>query len=223
VTAINKISSGASRLIRYQRSGTRQRKLRRARSRTPAFPLIRAVTMKAGTADPRTFSSAPCGVAPPGSRPGSVSARSTNISAVVVAYTSTKNVAIGCLMIHNRSGETSVPAACSVCSAMIGTSPQQGHHGAALCVRPRLASRTLRSPEPGRRHAAWRRCRISRMECRSSLIDLHGPLAVGMELQEARTGADHAFTGVLPNFVDQVLRAIFVVEIDNKVALAVVS
>jgi hypothetical protein len=61
------------------------------------------------------------------------------------------------------------------------------------------------------------------MECRSSLIDLNGPLAVGMELQEAWTGADHAFTGILPNLVDQVLRAILVVKIDNEVAFAVVS
>ena len=41
VTAIKKISSGASRLTRYQRSGTRHRKLRRARSPTPAFPLTK--------------------------------------------------------------------------------------------------------------------------------------------------------------------------------------
>jgi len=94
--AINKINGGASRLIRYQRSGTRHRKLRRARSRTPALPLARAVTMKAGTADPRTFSSTPCGVAPPGSTPGSVSSLGTKTRAVVVAYTSTKKVAIGC-------------------------------------------------------------------------------------------------------------------------------
>jgi hypothetical protein len=59
VTVINKISSGASRLIAYQRSDTRHRKLRRARSRTPAFPLVRAVAMKAGAADPRTFSQCP--------------------------------------------------------------------------------------------------------------------------------------------------------------------
>jgi hypothetical protein len=44
-----------------------------------------------------------------------------------------------------------------------------------------------------------------------------------MELQKAWTGADHAFTGILPNFVDQILRAILVVELDNKVAFAVVS
>jgi hypothetical protein len=37
-------------MIRYQR----HRKLRRARSRTPAFPVTRAVTMKAGAADPTT-------------------------------------------------------------------------------------------------------------------------------------------------------------------------
>jgi hypothetical protein len=37
VTAIKKINSGASRLIRYQRSGTRHRKLRRARSHTPSL------------------------------------------------------------------------------------------------------------------------------------------------------------------------------------------
>jgi hypothetical protein len=73
VTTINKISSGASRLIRYQRNGTRHRKLRPARSRTPAFPLTRAATINAGIADPRTFASTPCGVAPPGRNPGSVS------------------------------------------------------------------------------------------------------------------------------------------------------
>ena len=55
------------------------------------------------------------------------------------------------------------------------------------------------------------------------LIDLNGPLAVGMDLQEAWTGRDHVFTGILPNFIDQVFRAILVVEIDNEVALAVVS
>jgi hypothetical protein len=51
----------------------------------------------------------------------------------------------------------------------------------------------------------------------------YGPPAVGMDLQEAWTGADHAFTGILPNFVDKVLRAILVVELDNEVAFAVVS
>jgi hypothetical protein len=57
--AINKISSGASRLIRYQRSGTRHGKLRRARSRTPAFPLTKAVTINAGITDLGTLSSTP--------------------------------------------------------------------------------------------------------------------------------------------------------------------
>ena len=85
--AINKISGGPSRLIAYQRRGTRRPKLRRARSPTPAFPLTKAVTMKAGTADPRTFSNIPCGVAPPGSSPGSVSVLGTKTRAVVVAYT----------------------------------------------------------------------------------------------------------------------------------------
>ena len=58
----------------YQRSGTRQRKARRARSRTPARPLTVAVTTNAGTAAPRRFSMYGCSLAPPGSRPGSVSA-----------------------------------------------------------------------------------------------------------------------------------------------------
>ena len=117
---IKKISSGASRLIRYQRSGTRHRKLRRARSRTPAFPLTRAVTIKAGTADPRTFTSIPCGVAPPGSIPGSVSPLGTKTRAVVVAYTSTKNVAMGCRLIHDLSGEASAARTSADRSAMIG-------------------------------------------------------------------------------------------------------
>jgi hypothetical protein len=120
VTAIKKISSGASMLIRYQRSGTRQRKLRRARSRTPAFPLTRAATINAGRADPRTFSSTPCGVAPPGRSPGSVSPLGTKTRAVVVAYTSTKKVAIGCLMIHDLSGETFAAPTSAAGSAMIG-------------------------------------------------------------------------------------------------------
>ena len=118
--AIKKISSGASRLSAYQRSGTRHRKLRRARSRTPAFPLTRAVTIKAGTADPRTFSSTPCGVAPPGRTPGSVKTLGTKTSAVVVAYTSTKNVAMGCLLIHNLNREGSAGPTSAVRSAMIG-------------------------------------------------------------------------------------------------------
>jgi hypothetical protein len=69
--------------------------------------------MKAGTAEPRTFSSTPCGVAPPGSNPGWVRAPGTNTRAAFVTYTSTKKLAIGCLIIHDRSGDTSVPAACS--------------------------------------------------------------------------------------------------------------
>jgi hypothetical protein len=129
VTAIKKISSGASRLIRYQRSGTRHRKLRRARSRTPACPLTSTVTINAGTADPRTLWSTPCGVAPPGRSPGSFSPWGTNRRAVVVAYTSTKKVAIGCLTIHDLSGERSFRAACSAGGpAMIGTSSQQINH-----------------------------------------------------------------------------------------------
>ena len=59
MTAIKKISSGASRLIRYQRSGIRHQKLRRARSRTPVFPLTKAVTINAGTTDLGTLSSTP--------------------------------------------------------------------------------------------------------------------------------------------------------------------
>jgi hypothetical protein len=62
--------------------------------------------MKAGKADPRTFSNIPCGVAPPGSGPGSVSPLGTKARAVVVAYTSTKNVTIGWPMIHDLNGET---------------------------------------------------------------------------------------------------------------------
>ncbi len=59
--------------------------------------------MKAGTADPRTFSSTPWGVAPPGSSPGSVKALGTKTSAAVVAYTSTKNVAHVCSSLsHDR-------------------------------------------------------------------------------------------------------------------------
>jgi hypothetical protein len=127
--AINKISSGASRLIRYQRSGTRHRKLRRARSRIPVFPLTRAVTINAGTADPRTLWSAPPGVAPPGRSPGSVHPLGTNTRAVVVAYTSTKKVAIGCRTIHHLSGERSFRAAWSAGGpAVIGTSSQQINH-----------------------------------------------------------------------------------------------
>jgi hypothetical protein len=57
--------------------------------------------MKAGTAEPTTFPS----IAPPGSNPGSVSPLGTNPSAVIVAYTRIKKVAIGCLTIHDRSRE----------------------------------------------------------------------------------------------------------------------
>jgi hypothetical protein len=84
--------------------------------------VTKAVTINAGTADPRTFSSTPCGIAPPGRNPGSVGPLGTKTRAVVVAYTSTKTVAIGCLTIHDLNGEISVRAACSVCPAMIGTS-----------------------------------------------------------------------------------------------------
>ena len=69
--AIKKISSGASKADQIQAQRHRHRKLRRARSRTPARPLTSAVTIKAGSADPRTFCGTPCG-RPPGSIPGSV-------------------------------------------------------------------------------------------------------------------------------------------------------
>src|SRR5215217_5152666 len=125
-------------------------------SRTPTFPLTRAVTINAGTADPRTFSSNPCGVAPPGRSPGSVSSLGTKTKAVVVAYTSTKKVAIGCLTNHDPICEISVPAACSVCPAMIGASSQQSNHQAAPPLRRRPTSRALTSAFlPGRRHAIW--------------------------------------------------------------------
>ena len=154
MTAIKKISSGASRLIRYQRSGTRHRKLRRARSRTPAFPLTRAVTINAGTADPRTFSSTPCGVAPPGRSPGSVNPLGTKTRAVVVAYTSTKNVAIGCLRIHDLSGETSATPTSAAGSAMIGapldSAAMRRHHR----VSRMPASRRPASPDVTRHAAA---------------------------------------------------------------------
>ena len=74
VTAINKISRGASRPTRYQRSGTRHRKLRRARFHTPALPLTSAVTTNAGTADPRTFSSRAVSL-----RQAAIPARSTRL------------------------------------------------------------------------------------------------------------------------------------------------
>ncbi|HZL74623.1 MAG TPA: hypothetical protein VFB83_04540 [Propionibacteriaceae bacterium] len=150
--AIKKISSGASRLIRYQRSDTRHRKLRRARSHTPAFPVTRAVTMKAGAADPRTFSNIPCGVAPPGRSLGSVSPLGTKTRDVVVAYTKTKNVAIGCLMIHDLSGETSEAPTSAAGSAMIGTPLDSGHHEPAAPDRPKPAPGRSRSPAIGRRH-----------------------------------------------------------------------
>ena len=76
---------------------------------------------------------------------------------MVVAYTSTKNVTIGCLMIHDRSGETSVRVACSVCSAMIGTSSQQHHHEAAP---PHVRGRLPRPTIPWGRSA---RCRLANM------------------------------------------------------------
>ena len=119
--AINKISGGASKLIRYQRSGTRHRTLRRARSRTPALPLTRAVTINAGTADPRTFSSTPCGSlrraearaqsTPWEQRPGPPSSIHQH-----------KKVATGCLTIHDLSGDASARPRLAVGSAMIGTS-----------------------------------------------------------------------------------------------------
>jgi hypothetical protein len=68
---------------------------------------------KAGMAEPRTFSSTPRGVAPPGSNPGWARTLGTDTSAVFVTDTSTKKLAIGCLAIHDRSDDTSVPAACS--------------------------------------------------------------------------------------------------------------
>jgi hypothetical protein len=52
--------------------------------------------------------------------------------AVVVAYTSTKNVAMGCLTIQDLSGEISVRAACSACLAMpvlpLNTAIIRQHH-----------------------------------------------------------------------------------------------
>ena len=48
-------------------------------------------------------------------------------------------------MIHDRSGETSVRAACAVCPSMIGTSSQQSSHQAAPPLRPRSASRDYRT------------------------------------------------------------------------------
>jgi hypothetical protein len=58
-----------------------------------SLPLTRAATINAGRADPRTFSSTPCGVAPqeevPARQPFGDKDR-----AVVVAYTSIKKVAI---------------------------------------------------------------------------------------------------------------------------------
>jgi hypothetical protein len=62
----------------------------------------------------------PAGVAPPGRSPGSVHPLGTNTRAVVVAYTSKKNVAIGCLTIHDRSGETSAPPTSAAGTTMIG-------------------------------------------------------------------------------------------------------
>jgi hypothetical protein len=66
-----------------------------------------------------------------------------NTSAVVVAYTSINNVAIGCLMIHDRSCETSVRAGCAVCSAMIGTSPQQNPSSGSTTSPSKAISRAL--------------------------------------------------------------------------------
>ena len=91
VTQIMKISGGANRLIAYQRSGIRHRRLRNARSRTPVLPMTRAVTMKAGTAEPRTFSSTRAASLRPGVIRGWVSALGTNTSAVVVTHASTKS------------------------------------------------------------------------------------------------------------------------------------
>lgn len=67
----------------YQRSGTRQRRHRQAKSRTPSRPPTIAVTTKAGTATPRMFSVYECRVAPPGSRPGSVSTGTTASTVIV--------------------------------------------------------------------------------------------------------------------------------------------
>ena len=136
--AINKISSGASRLIRYQRSGTRHRKLRRARSHTPALPLTRGGNDERRCSRPEDVLQHPRGVAPPGRSPGSAKPLGTKTRAVVVAYTSTKNVTIGCLMIHDRSDETSACVARSVCSAMIGPSLNRTlirHHRLSIPAR----------------------------------------------------------------------------------------
>jgi len=65
--------------------------------------------MKAGTAEPTTFSRNPCGVAPPGSSPGSVKAFGTNASAAVVAYARIKKLVIGRWMIHDLSARINIP------------------------------------------------------------------------------------------------------------------
>jgi hypothetical protein len=65
--------------------------------------------MKAGTAEPTTFSRNPCGVAPPGSSPGSVKAFGTNASAAVVAYARIKKLVIGCWMIHDLRARINIP------------------------------------------------------------------------------------------------------------------
>ena len=65
--------------------------------------------MKAGTAEPTTFSRNPCGVAPPGSSPGSVRAFGTNASAAVVAYPRIKKLVIGRCMIHDLSARINIP------------------------------------------------------------------------------------------------------------------
>ena len=65
--------------------------------------------MKAGTAEPTTFSRNPCGVAPPGSSPGSVKAFGTNASAAVVAYARIKKLVIGCWMIYDLSARINIP------------------------------------------------------------------------------------------------------------------
>jgi hypothetical protein len=74
--------------------------------------------MKAGTAEPTTFSRNPCGVAPPGSSPGSVKAFGTNASAAVVAYARIKKLVIGCWMICDRSARINIPKCTSVSSLM---------------------------------------------------------------------------------------------------------
>jgi hypothetical protein len=67
-------NAGRNAVNSSNRSGTRHRKLRRARSHTPALPLTSAVTTNAGTADPRTFSSRAVSL-----RQAAIPARSTRL------------------------------------------------------------------------------------------------------------------------------------------------